>query len=89
MPILCDFLSYLCCVFLPSSTSFQRPRCWGAPWAGAATAAASPTSAAPPVPPRASASQPACLTSPYMSSTPTEPESRNLLSRACLRAQGR
>lgn len=74
--------------FPPSSVSFQHLRCWGALWAGAATAAASPTSPAPRVTPQASASLPACQTSPSTSSIPTAPESRNLLSQACLRAQG-
>lgn len=84
------FLSYLCAVVLSSSSSSSQHRhCWEAPWAGAATAAASLTSPAPPAPPRASASPPACPTSRSMCSIPTAPASRSLPSPACLRAQGR
>lgn len=85
------FLSYLCGVDLssPFSSSSQHPRCWEAPWAGAATAAASLTSPAPPAPPRASASPPACPTSRSTCSIPTAPANRSLPSPACLRAQGR
>lgn len=67
----------------------QPRRCWEAPWAGAATAAASRTSAARPAPPRDSASPPACPTSPSTSSIPTAPASRSPPSRACPPALGR
>lgn len=74
---------------VPSYASFQHRLCWGAPSAGAATAAASLTSRAPPAPPQASASQPACQTSPSMFFTHTVLGNRSLQSQASLRALGR
>ena len=57
----------------------QRLPSWAVRWAAADRAAASQTSPAPPLtpPPRASASPPACRTSPCTSSTRTAPASRN------------
>ena len=65
----------------------QRLLCWGALWAGAVTAAVSQTSVGPPVTPQASASPPACPTSPCTSSTPTAPANRSQPSQGCLQAQ--
>lgn len=73
----------------PHLSPLQPRRCWEAPWAGAATAAASRTSAARPAPPRASASPPACPTSPSTSSILTAPASRSPPSQACHPALGR